>query len=45
MALKWPEFILNFFGSDLGMARKRYRRFVEGEAGRVSPSPFEKLTA
>jgi hypothetical protein len=39
------EFILTFFGSDEGMARKRYRDFVEGEVAKGSPSPFENVTA
>jgi hypothetical protein len=39
------EFIFSFFGSKEKTAQERYRDFVEGQAGRESPSPFEHVTA
>jgi REP element-mobilizing transposase RayT len=39
------EFILSFFGSDEETAEKRYRDFVEGEAGQECQSPFENVMA
>jgi hypothetical protein len=39
------EFILSFFASNEKTAQKRYRDFVEGQAGRECPNPFEHVTA
>ncbi|MGA2732845.1 MAG: transposase [Syntrophobacteraceae bacterium] len=39
------EFILSFFASDEKTGQKRYRDFVEGQAGRECPNPFEHVTA
>jgi REP element-mobilizing transposase RayT len=39
------ELILSFFGTDERTSRMRYRDFVEGEAGRQCPNPFENVTA
>jgi REP element-mobilizing transposase RayT len=39
------EFILSYFGSEEKTAQKRYRDFVDGEAGRECASPFENVRA